>query len=231
MPRRARPDPATAPPERPRRRAGGQGPSAGAVGDRHEDPELAGLCRPQRLRPVPGDPADPRSRRRWRSGRPSGWVQASSTGCWRPCPASTQHGCSYGEPGGFVRRLHEGEGTWLGHVLEHVAIELQNVAGTPVTFGKTRGTGEPGQYFVVYEYEQSDVGLEAGQLALQLLHSLLPARAAPAEDYRASISTSSAAATGSSASPRARRWARARRRWWRRPRSATSPGCGSTTRA
>ena len=65
---------------------------------------------------------------------------ASSTRCSRPCPGLHQHGCSYGEPGGFVRRLHEGEGTWLGHVLEHVAIELQNVAGTPVTFGKTRGT-------------------------------------------------------------------------------------------
>ena len=66
-------------------------------------------------------------------------------------------------------------------MLEHVAIELQNVAGTPVTFGKTRGTGEPGEYFVVYEYEQSEVGLEAGQLALQLLHSLLPPELRPDE--------------------------------------------------
>ena len=89
-------------------------------------------------------------------------------------PGLDQHGCSYGEPGGFVRRLNEGEGTWLGHVLEHVAIELQNVAGTPVTFGKTRGNGEPGQYHVVYEYEQAEVGLEAGQLGLLLLNSLLP---------------------------------------------------------
>ena len=85
------------------------------------------------------------------------------------------------EERGFIRRLHEGEGTWLGHVLEHVAIELQNVAGTPVTFGKTRGTGDPGEYFVVYEYEQSEVGLEAGQLGLQLLHSLLPPELRPAD--------------------------------------------------
>ena len=96
-------------------------------------------------------------------------------------PGLHQHGCSYGEPGGFVRRLHEGEGTWLGHVLEHAAIELQNVAGTPVTFGKSRGTGAPGEYFVVYEYEQSEVGLEAGQLALQLLHSFLPPELRPPE--------------------------------------------------
>ena len=53
-------------------------------------------------------------------------------------PGLHDHGCSYGEPGGFVRRLKEDEGTWLGHVMEHVAIELQNVAGSPVTYGRTR---------------------------------------------------------------------------------------------
>lgn len=89
-------------------------------------------------------------------------------------PGLREHGCSYGEPGGFVRRLTEDEGTWLGHVLEHVAIELQNVAGTPVTFGKTRETDTPGVYSVVYEYEEAEVGQEAGRLALALLHDLLP---------------------------------------------------------
>ncbi len=90
-------------------------------------------------------------------------------------PGLGEHGCSYGEPGGFVRRLTEDEGTWMGHVLEHAAIELQNVAGAHVTFGKTRGNGVPRQYDVVYEYEQEDVGLAAGRLALALLHHLLPA--------------------------------------------------------
>ncbi len=89
-------------------------------------------------------------------------------------PGLREHGCSYGEPGGFVRRLTEDEGTWLGHVLEHTALELQNVAGETVTFGKTRSSGIPGHYDVVYEYEQQDVGLEAGQLALTFLASLLP---------------------------------------------------------
>ncbi len=89
-------------------------------------------------------------------------------------PGLQEHGCSYGEAGGFVRRLTEDEGTWLGHVLEHTAIELQNAAGEKVTFGKTRSAGRPGVYHVVYEYEQQDVGLEAGQLALALLASLLP---------------------------------------------------------
>jgi cyanophycin synthetase len=90
-------------------------------------------------------------------------------------PGLLEHGCSYREPGGFVRRLREGEGTWLGHVLEHVAIELQNVAGENVTFGKTRSIdGRPGVYSVVYEYAQREEGIEAGELAMRLLDSLLP---------------------------------------------------------
>ena len=94
-------------------------------------------------------------------------------------PGLKEHGCSYGKPGGFIRRLTEDEGTWMGHILEHVAIELQNVAGEPVTFGKTRSNGATGQYHVIYQYEQEDVGVEAGRLGLMLLHSLLPAELRP----------------------------------------------------
>lgn len=94
-------------------------------------------------------------------------------------PGLVEHGCSYGESGGLLRRMREGEGTWLGHVLEHMAIEIQNMAGADVTFGKTRSTGEVGVYDVVYEYEQEDVGCEAGRLALTLLHSLLPQELRP----------------------------------------------------
>jgi cyanophycin synthetase len=91
-------------------------------------------------------------------------------------PGLKEHGCSYREPGGFIRRMREGEGTWLGHVLEHVAIELQNVAGEDVTFGKTRSISEarPGVYTVVYEYAQREEGIAAGDLALRLIESLLP---------------------------------------------------------
>jgi cyanophycin synthetase len=91
-------------------------------------------------------------------------------------PGLAEHGCSYREPGGFLRRMREGEGTWLGHVLEHVAIELQNVAGEDVTFGKTRSVSDdrPGVYSVVYEYAQKEEGIAAGELALKLLNSLLP---------------------------------------------------------
>ncbi|NNE24828.1 MAG: cyanophycin synthetase [Rhizobiales bacterium] len=95
-------------------------------------------------------------------------------------PGLHEHGCSYGEPGGFVRRLTEDEGTWIGHVWEHVAIELQNVAGANVTFGRTRGAGETGVYNMVFEYEQEEVGLDAAKLAIDLLHWLLPADLADA---------------------------------------------------
>jgi cyanophycin synthetase len=87
-------------------------------------------------------------------------------------PTLNEHGCSYGEKGGFVRRLRKG--TWLAHVAEHVAIELQCLAATPVTYGKTRGTGETGVYNVVYSYLEEHIGLLAGWMALRLINHLLP---------------------------------------------------------
>ena len=71
----------------------------------------------------------------WPTGRlGGGYVDALV----QALPSLQDHGCSYREPGGLIRRMREGEGTWLGHVFEHVAIELQNVAGEDVSFGKTR---------------------------------------------------------------------------------------------
>ena len=90
-------------------------------------------------------------------------------------PTLHEHSCSYGEPGGFVRRLREDEGTWLGHVLEHVAIELQCLAGTPVTYGKTRSEALPtGQYHVIYSFAEEAVGTAAGTLGLAVIRHLLP---------------------------------------------------------
>ena len=112
---------------------------------------------------------------------PSGKLGAAFTGpLIAALPGLHEHGCSYGEPGGFIRRLTEGDGTWMGHILEHVAIELQNVAGEAVTFGKTRSNDVPGHYDVIYQYEQEDVGLEAGRLGITLLLSLLPPELRPA---------------------------------------------------
>ncbi len=103
-------------------------------------------------------------------------------------PGLHEHGCSYREAGGFVRRMREDEGTWLGHVMEHVAIELQNVAGLDVTFGRTRSIdGQPGHYNMVFQYKDERVGREAGQLALKLLQFLLPealkGKDAPSSDW------------------------------------------------
>ena len=114
----------------------------------------------------------------WPTGRlGEGYVNALA----KALPGLAEHGCSYNEPGGFYRRMREDGGTWLGHVLEHVAIELQNMAGEEVTFGKTRGAGPPGVYTVVYEYEQRDEGIAAGELGLRLLCSLLPEAIRPAD--------------------------------------------------
>ncbi len=111
---------------------------------------------------------------KWPTGRLG---EGFREGLLEALPGLAEHGCSYGEPGGFVKRLTDDEGTWLGHVLEHVAIELQVVAGNDVTFGKTRGTGEPGQYNMVFAYLDREVGLEAADLGRRLLLQLLPEEA------------------------------------------------------
>ena len=146
-------------------------------------------------------------------------------------PGLHEHGCSYGEPGGFIRRLTEDEGTWLGHVLEHVAIELQNVAGEPVTFGKTRGAGAPGHYHVVYEYEQEDVGSRPAGSALTLLHSLLPPELRPEGAVPGDFDFAAERDEFIRFAQRRALGPEHRCRWCGRPRSGGSPGSGSTTRA
>lgn len=88
-------------------------------------------------------------------------------------PGLAEHRCSVGRAGGLVQRLHDG--TWIGHVVEHVALELQATVGTPVGRGKTRSLpGRPGVYNVMFAYEDVDVALLAGRMALELVASLLP---------------------------------------------------------
>ncbi|MEE2903778.1 MAG: cyanophycin synthetase, partial [Myxococcota bacterium] len=105
---------------------------------------------------------------------PSAKVPGFSEGLFGALPTLHEHGCSYGETGGFQRRVVEDEGTWFGHILEHVAIEIQQRAGADVTFGKTRSTDKEGEYHVIYAYEEERVGVAAGNLALKLLHDLIP---------------------------------------------------------
>jgi cyanophycin synthetase len=93
-------------------------------------------------------------------------------------PSLEDHACSLGRRGGFISRLEEG--TWLGHVTEHVALELQSLAGTETHAGKTRSVpGERGHYNVVYEFRDEGVGREAGRLAVALINHLVSVDDAP----------------------------------------------------
>src|SRR5689334_3456938 len=63
-------------------------------------------------------------------------------------PSLHHHRCSEGVPGGFFMRVKDG--TWMGHVVEHMALEIQTLAGMSVGFGQTRSAGEAGKYNVVF---------------------------------------------------------------------------------
>jgi cyanophycin synthetase len=86
-------------------------------------------------------------------------------------PTLEDHACSLGRRGGFITRLRDG--TWVGHVAEHIALEFQNLAGTDVRHGKTRGTGEYGRYNVIFEYREEQVGIAAGRMAVALVNHLV----------------------------------------------------------
>jgi len=90
-------------------------------------------------------------------------------------PSLVEHQCSYGERGGFVRRLHEG--TWPAHILEHVALELQGLAGMPGGFGRARETSKRGVYRVVIRSFQEEVALAALHAARDLVMAAIEDRA------------------------------------------------------
>lgn len=85
-------------------------------------------------------------------------------------PTLHEHRCSVGRPGGFLERL--ARGTWAGHVVEHVAIELQNLIGFSVGYGKTVDSYQTGVYNVVYRYRDEACGLAAGVEAVALVERL-----------------------------------------------------------
>ncbi|WP_280546956.1 cyanophycin synthetase [Halomonas sp. 11-S5] len=85
-------------------------------------------------------------------------------------PTLHEHRCSVGRPGGFLERLERG--TWAGHVVEHVAIEMQNLIGFSVGYGKTIDSYETGIYNVVYRYRDEACGLAAGVEAVDLVERL-----------------------------------------------------------
>lgn len=104
---------------------------------------------------------------------PSNTLDGFNAALLEALPSLERHACSLKRAGGFVERLRQG--TWFGHVVEHVAIELQSRAGLAVALGKTRSVkGRPGVYDILFEYAEEQVGLLAGRFALQLAHGLLP---------------------------------------------------------
>ncbi|MCX7955176.1 MAG: Mur ligase family protein [Bacteroidales bacterium] len=86
-------------------------------------------------------------------------------------PSLEEHYCSLKQKGGFYIRLNEG--TLLGHVMEHIAIELQNLAKMNIGFGKTRETKEKGVYNVVFRFADEYAGIYAGKMAIHIINSIL----------------------------------------------------------
>lgn len=85
-------------------------------------------------------------------------------------PTLYEHSCSPGRRGGFFERIVRG--TWAGHVVEHVAIELQSLIGHDVTFGKTFTMEEAGIYNLVYSYIDENTALRAGEMAVEIVEKL-----------------------------------------------------------
>jgi len=85
-------------------------------------------------------------------------------------PGMYEHRCSVGSPGGFFERVVEG--TWMGHVIEHIALEIQSLAGMEVGFGRTRGFGEEGVYSVVFAYLEERAGKYAAKASVRIAEAL-----------------------------------------------------------
>ncbi len=86
-------------------------------------------------------------------------------------PSMKTHRCSKTYEGGFFERVDEG--TWMGHVIEHIALEIQTLAGMDVGFGRTRGTGQKGVYNVVFSYMEEKVGLFAAKASVAIAEALI----------------------------------------------------------
>lgn len=86
-------------------------------------------------------------------------------------PSLYTHRCSEGHPGGFFHRIEHG--TWMGHVIEHIALEIQTLAGMDTGFGRTRETKTPGVYNVVFSYIEENAGVYAAEASVKIARALI----------------------------------------------------------
>lgn len=114
------------------------------------------------------------------SDRPSNEIPGFYDGLVALLPSLVEHYCSPGCRGGFFSRVQEG--TMMGHIVEHVALELQTLAGMPVGFGRTRETSTPGVYQVVMEYKNEQAGRYAARAAVRLCQSIVDTGSYPVEE-------------------------------------------------
>ncbi|SDU05884.1 cyanophycin synthetase [Desulfobacula phenolica] len=102
--------------------------------------------------------------------RPSDKIKGFSDRLLTLIPTLQSHGCSIGKPGGFIQRLQNG--TWAGHIIEHIAIELQCLAGMEVGYGKSLSTPQKGTYIIVFRYLVESAGLKAAKDAVSLFEAV-----------------------------------------------------------
>src|SRR6478672_4448746 len=112
--------------------------------------------------------------------KPSHQIPGFYEGLIAALPSLEEHFCSPGCRGGFLSRVREG--TMMGHIIEHVALELQSLAGMRVGFGRTRETATPGIYQVVIEYLDEHAGRYAARAAVRFCQSIVNTGSYPAED-------------------------------------------------
>ena len=107
-------------------------------------------------------------------------------GVMQVLPSLIEHHCSRGRRGGFLERIKEG--TLMGHIVEHIALELQELAGMPVGFGRTRETSTPGVFNVAFEYVEEQAGRYAGRAAVRLCQSIVETGTYPTEELEQDLS-------------------------------------------
>ncbi len=106
-------------------------------------------------------------------GRPTDKIPGFAEQLEKAFPTMYEHRCSEKVPGGFFSRVRQG--TWMGHVIEHIALEIQTLAGMETGFGRTRETKTPGVYNVVFSYVEEGVGMYAAEVAVRIAQSLIDA--------------------------------------------------------